>query len=133
MKNAVRVILILVGLFILATGVISMFAPDRIAEKMLLNPEGAEGLSNIRAFLGAALAAIGISVLIAAVKAEIWHARPAVLFVIGLVVARIIGLVSDGSFPSIGLVVAIPLVVFGLLVAAHILLHKADKVDAGNE
>ena len=129
MKNASRVILLLVGLFILGSGAVAMFAPERMAEKMLVELKGAEGLSHFRAFLGAGLAAIGISVLIAAAKAEIWHARPAVLFVLGIVLARTIGLAQDGSFPSVTLYIVIPLVVFGLLVVAHVLLHKSQAAS----
>ena len=130
MKNVARALLTVVGLFILGTGLTALLAPDRIATKMAWELQGAEGLSNLRAFLGASLSAIGISVLIAAVTAQIYHARPAALFLIGLVVARIFSFLMDGPISRLAAYIAIPCVVLAILLVAHRLLDRASAQTA---
>lgn len=122
MVLAAQIILGLVGTFILVAGLGAVLAPDRVLERYALSASGAEGLSNVRAFFGASVVAIGASVLIAAGTATIEHARPAVLFVIGLVIARLLGYFVDGGFPRFAVYLTIPVVVLGLLGTAHALM-----------
>ncbi len=125
MKLIARILLGLVALFLFASGLRFMLDPSGAVEGALIQANGAEGLSNVRALWGGAITAIAICVAIAAYTAKIENARPAVLFTFMLVLARIIGVAMDGAFDRIGLFIAIPVVVFLILLAAHKLLDKA--------
>ncbi len=127
MKNVARLLILLAALFFLGTGIGIMFVPASMAEGLSISPEGILGLSNMRGLFGGAIVAIGISVLIAAVKAEIIHARPGVLFVIAVVIGRILGLVVDGYDATALKIIAVPVVVFGMLLTAHKLLDKVNE------
>ena len=129
MRNIGRGIFGLLSLFISGSGLMFMLAPQRAAAKLLISPEGIEGLSNFRAFVGASVLSIGISLMIAAVTAKVDNARPAALFVLGLLFARMLSLAVDGPNPAIGLYMAIPGTVFVLLVAAHKLIDMGDEAQ----
>lgn len=114
------------SLFLSASGLMFMLAPDRGAAKLLISPEGVEGLSNFRAFLGAPILAIGISLAIAAVTQRVDNARPAALFVMGLLFARVVSFAVDGPTPNFALYVGVPGAVFVLLLVAHKLMLSKD-------
>ena len=78
---------------------------------LLVTADGAEGLSNVRALWGGAITAIGISVAIAAVSLKIENARPAVLFAVMLVIARVFGIMTDGTFNLANIYTVVPIVV----------------------
>lgn len=126
MKNLARGILALVSLFFLGTGLLIMFNPAAMVEGLAMTPDGIIGFSHMRGLFGGAVSAIGISVGIAAYKAEIIHARPGVLFVIAIVVGRLVGIVADGYDAAVIGYAAFPVVVFGLLLTAHKLLDKSE-------
>jgi len=130
MKLIARFLLGLVALFMLITGLRLMLDPTGALSGLLVSADSAEALSNVRALWGGAITAIGISVAIAAVTADINNARPAVLFTFALVVGRIVGAVVDGMFERTILYTAIPIVVFLILLSAHKLLDKADVSEA---
>lgn len=127
MKLTARILLSLAALFFLATGLRLMFDPAGALTGLSVSASGVEGLSNVRALWGGAITAIGLSVVFAAVTADINNARPAVLFTFAIVVARIVGLVVDGMFSNAILFTAVPIVVFLVLLTAHILLDRADQ------
>ena len=64
-------------------------------------------------------------VAIAAYTSNIIHARSAVLFVIAIVLGRVVGLVVDGYDATAAQFIAVPVVVFALLLTAHKLLDNA--------
>ena len=130
MRTAARVLLALAALFFLGTGLGIMFNPAAMAEGLSMSPDGILGLSNMRGLFGGAVAAIGISVAIAAYKGEIIHARPGVLFVIAIVIGRLVGLAADGYDATAVQFIAVPVVVFALLLAAHKMLDKANATHA---
>lgn len=131
MKMTARVLLSFVALFMLANGLQLMFIPETALGGLLVSAEGAEALSNVRALWGGAITAIGLSVVFAVVTADINNARPAVLFTFALVVARVVGMVSDGMFDRAVIYAIVPIVVFLFLLTAHKLLDKAAEADAG--
>ena len=126
MKLIARLLLGLAGLFFLANGLNLMLNPSGALAGLMLTAGGTEGLSNVRALWGGAITSIGLCVVIAAVTAKIENARPAVLFTFMLVIARIIGMVSDGMFDRAIFYTAIPVIVFLVLLTAHKLLDKAE-------
>ena len=129
MKLIARVLLGLVAAFMLANGLNLMFNPTGALPGLLVSAESTEALSNVRALWGGAITAIGISVVFAAVTADINNARPAVLFSFALVVARIIGMAVDGMFDRAILFTAVPVVVFLILLVAHKLLDKVAEAE----
>ncbi|MEM7300346.1 MAG: DUF4345 family protein [Pseudomonadota bacterium] len=129
-KLTARLLLGLVALFLLMNGLRIMFDPSGALAGMLVDANSAEGLSNVRALWGGAITAIGISVVIAAVTGKIENARPAVLFSFMLVVARIVGIIVDGSFDRAIVFTVVPIVVFLLLLTAHKLLDKSEEAQA---
>ena len=130
MKLIARGLLLLVSVFLLINGLMLMFNPTAALPGMMVTANGIEGLSNVRALWGSAITAIGISVVIAAVTANIDNARPAVLFSFGLVIARLTGWVIDGYFDKVIIFTIIPIVVFGILLIAHKLLDKVAEAEA---
>lgn len=118
-KTLGRVLLGLPGLFISLSGALFLFAPARAAEKLLLTPQGIEGLSNLRAFVGAPVLAAGIAILIGAVTCTLENARGGALFVVLLLLARLVSLGLDGVTPGIGIYLAVPGVVLAMLLAGH--------------
>ncbi len=129
MKLVARVLLALIAAFMLLSGLNFMFNPAGALPGLMVTAEGAEGLSNVRAFLGGAITAIGISVIFAVVTADINNARPAVLFTFALVVGRITGVVVDGMFDRAILYTAVPVIVFLVLLTAHKLLDKVEAAE----
>jgi len=128
-----RIFLGLPGLFILLSGLMFLLNPVGAAEKLMLAPAGAEGLSNIRGFAGASVAAVGASLLLAAITAKLEYARPAAIFLLLLLGARILSYLVDGPIESIGLFLAIPTVAFAFMVAGHKLLVSGEGEAAAGE
>jgi|GEM_PF-1190817 len=125
-----RVLLGLPGLFILASGLMFLLNPTAAADKLLLLPQGTEGLSNLRGFLGAPVIAIGVSLLLAAKTTKLEYARPAAMFLLLLIVARLVSYAADGPTDAIAQLLAVPAVAFGLMLAGHKLLDRATHVRA---
>ncbi len=125
MKNVARVLLALVAAFLLITGLRLMFDPKGVMEGLLITSDSVVGLSHVRALFGGAITAIGVSVMIAAVTYQIGHARPAVFFMIAIVVGRVVGLILDGYDSTAATFILFPVVVLTLLFVAHRLHHKS--------
>lgn len=118
-KTIGRVLLGLPGLFISLSGAMFLLAPTRAAEKLLLSPQGIEGLSNMRAFVGAPVLAAGIAILIGAATCKLENARGGALFVVLLLVARLVSLGLDGMTPGLAVYITVPAVVLAMMVAGH--------------
>lgn len=118
-KNLGRLLFGLPGVFILLSGLMFLLAPDKASAKLMLEPQSIDGISNLRGFLGAPVIAVGVSLILAGFTAKLEYARPGAIFVLVLILARILSRVVDGPYDSFGLYVAVPSVVFGLLVAGH--------------
>jgi hypothetical protein len=114
----------LAGTFISLSGAMFLFNPEGAAAKLLLSPEGAEGLSNLRGFAGASVLAVGLGIVIAAITKNLANARSGALFVLLLLVARILSYVIDGPIDTIGLFLAIPSTVFVMMIAGHKLIES---------
>ena len=99
-------------------------------EGLLVNAEGLVGMSHVRAIFGGAITAIGIMVVIAMITAEITHARVAVIFMFAVIAGRVAGLVLDGFDQKTAVLIAVPVIVFVLLLAAHKLLDKVQEQAA---
>ncbi len=130
MKNLSRILLALPGLFILMTGVVFLTNPGAAAEKLKLVAENAEGLSNLRGMAGAPLFAVGVCLLLAAITKKLEYARPAAIFLLALIGARIASYAIDGPTGAIALFLAVPATAFGLMVAGHVLLVKGEAAQS---
>ena len=127
-KLAARILLAVPGLFILTTGAVFLVAPERAADKLQLVARGAEGLSNLRGMAGAPLFAVGAGLLLAAITRKLEYARPAAIFVLALIGARLLSFGLDGSAQPIVLFLAVPSIVFALMVAGHRLIGTASPM-----
>jgi len=100
MRNAVRVALVLVGLFNLAIGLGFLIDPARLGAAFFLTPNGVQGLATMRADFTAFFATGGVFALLGAVRG-----RPELLIVpLGLLAialsARCVSLAVDGIAPT---------------------------------
>ncbi len=128
MKNAGRILFGLVALFFMANGFGLVFFPAKMAVGLSVVPDGIAGLSNMRALWGAAIAAIGISVLIGAIKADFAHIRVGAIFILTVIAARFIGYFTDGSFDDFWKFVSVPTVAFIVMLIAHKLVASEKQV-----
>jgi len=119
---AARILLGIPAIFILVSGLMFLLNPAGAAEKLMLVPQGAEGLSNLRGFAGASIIAIGVSLFLSAVTQKLEYARPAAIFLLVLIGARVLSYLVDGPVDSIALFIAIPVLAFGMMVVGHKLL-----------
>lgn len=117
--NLGRVLLGLPGLFILLSGLVFLLAPERAAAKLLLDPQGIDGLSNLRGFVGAPVLAVGISILMSAITQKLEYARPGVFFLFGLIFARLLSFAVDGPAEAFALYLTVPVVAFALMALGH--------------
>lgn len=125
-----KILLGLVAAFLLATGTVNLLVPERAASSLMLDPQGVEGLSNVRAFLGAPLIGLGGSLLVAAITARLDHARAAAMFVLTLLAGRLLGLLVDGGFDALGLYLAVPTGVLATMIVAHKLIESPEDAPA---
>ena len=130
-KTAARILLALPGLFILTTGVVFLTNPEAASAKLQLAAAGAEGLSNLRGMAGAPLFAVGATLLLSAATAKLEYARPAAIFLLTLIAARVGSYLIDGPTEAIGYFLAVPTVAFGLMLAGHKLLDAAVEAPRG--
>jgi len=126
-KTIGKLLLGAVALFFIGVGTMFGLAPERAATKLLVDPQGVAGLSNLRAFVGAPLLGIGISLLIGAITEKLEHARAAAVFLVALLVTRGLSFAADGAFAQLGVYVAIPAVTFVVMLVGHKL------IDLGSE
>ncbi len=129
-KTLAKFFIGLPGFFILASGLMFMFAPENAAAKLMLEPQSVDGWSNIRGFLGAPVIAVGASILLGAITGKLEYVRSGAIFVLALAFARILSRVVDGPYDSFGVYLAVPLVVFALLAIGHKLLVSGDGAEA---
>jgi hypothetical protein len=129
-KTVGKSILGVLALFILITGSVFVLLPERAAAKLLLDPQGAEGLSNLRGLAGAPLVGVGLSLMIAAITEKLEHARAAAIFLLCLITARLLSYGIDGPIDSIGLFLAVPVTVLGLMIVAHKLIDSEPHAAA---
>jgi len=125
-RNLARVLLGLPGFFILATGVVFVLNPAAASAKLLLTADSAEALSNLRGMMGAPLVAVGGTLVLGAITAKLEYARPAAIFLLTLIGARILSFFVDGPNPSLVLYLVVPSIAFGLMVAGHVLLDRSN-------
>lgn len=122
-KIVARILLGLPGLFIMITGLVFLSNPAAAADKLMLVADNAAGLSNLRGMAGAPLFAVGVSLLLAAVTRKLEYARPAAIFLLALIAARLASNAIDGGTESFGLFLAVPVAAFTLMAIGHRLLN----------
>jgi len=126
-RVAARVLLALPGLFILTTGVVFLTNPEAATAKLLLEAQGPEGLSNLRGLSGAPLFSVGAMLLLAAITEKLEYARPAALFLLTLIGARLASHVFDGPSANLVLFLVVPTVAFSLMLVGHKLLDATRE------
>ncbi len=120
MVNVGRGIFGFVALFFISTGLMFLFLPaNALGHMMVGGTADAAALSSIRGLWGGAIFAIGVSVLIGAIKQDFAHIRVGAIFVLSIIAGRIIGYFMDGSFPEFAKMISPPIGVFILMLIAH--------------
>lgn len=128
-RTIARVLLAVPGLFIATTGIVFLLSPASAADKLLLGANTAEALSNIRGMAGAPLFSVGSMLLLSSYTQKLEYARPAALFLLTLLGARVLSYGVDGAPGSIALFLTIPSVAFGMMLAGHKLLDHANETE----
>ena len=126
-RSIARILLGLPGLFIALTGLSFLISPVDAADKLGLIAPDAEALSNLRGMAGAPLFAVGVALLLGALTAKLEYARPAVIFLLALIGARLLSYAVDGAPGSMALLLAIPAVAFASMLAGHRLLDRSER------
>lgn len=92
----------LVALFFIGTGLMLMFSPANILNHMFIDPiDSVEGLSSIRAIWGGTTIAIWASVLLGAIRCNKDYILVGFVSLLMVLVGRLVGYLSDGSFPEL--------------------------------
>ena len=100
--NTGRSISGLVALFFMGTGLMLMFSPANILNHMFIDPiESVGGLSSIRAIWGGTTIAIWASVLVGAIRCNKDFMLVGFIALLMVLIGRIVGYMSDGSFPEL--------------------------------
>jgi hypothetical protein len=124
MRQAMRIIIGVLGLFNLAIGVAFMFAPIALAAAFFIEPVGVQGLATIRAdfpgfFIGAAVFA-----LLGAWRADAGPLNVPLLMLALAFFGRCVSLVIDGMAPT----AVQPMVVEAVMVALLLTAKRAFRV-----
>ena len=123
MRNAMRVLTLLVGLFNLAIGVGFLTDPARLGAAFFLSPNGIQGLATMRADFTAFFVTGGIFALIGAVRGRPEPlAVPLILLTIALS-ARFVSLAVDGVSPTAFQPMAAETVMIAILFAGRRMLR----------
>ncbi len=125
MKIAIKLLVGLVGLFILANGLAFMFAPEVVMGHSSITANNAFGMSTVRGLIGGSMAATAILTLVAVIKSKPNLLHPAALILLSWTVGRIVSLVADGFDKGV-LVggILISLLMAFILMGAHKILSK---------
>ena len=100
MRNAMRALIVLVGLFNLAIGLGFLVDPVRLGAAFFLSPNGIQGLATMRADFTAFFVTGGIFALLGAARGRPEPlAVPLILLAIALS-ARFVSLAADGTSPT---------------------------------
>lgn len=123
MTAIAKLIVVLVGLFSLAMGLMAWFQPAQIQEILGLSPNGALGMHSLRGDIGAVFFGSAIGCALALFKGKIMGLKlPIILY--GLVlIGRLLSLVLTGS----GEGVMLPIIIEVVLVGASIFAYKTLK------
>ncbi|MEV0947331.1 MULTISPECIES: DUF4345 family protein [Rhodococcus] len=123
MELAMRIIVGLLAVPLVALGLRSMFMPTNMGEAVGLSPVGIPGLSEIRSVLGGFfLACVTMLVVGLAADETLWFLAVAILMG-AAAIGRIVGIVADGFDKAVLPPLLIELVIGALLVAAHFVLN----------
>ena len=106
MKNAIKALVILASLPLLALGLKAMFAPASMFEMFDLNPHGTFGLNTIRADLGGMLTSSALAMYIGLWKKNQTWFMATILVMATLLAGRAISFMADGwtnaAIPAVG-------------------------------
>ena len=120
MELAVRVLVGLIGLPLLALGLKSMFRPVSMLDDLALDPRGAAGLNTVRGVIGglflACVAMIGLGLL---QSQTLWFVAVALLMGLAAL-GRVVGIALDGFDRAVVRPIVAELVIAAVLVGAHL-------------
>jgi len=116
MVIVIRVVLGFIAAFFVVFGLRFMLTPDVMAAAFFVTPDGVAGLSTVRADLGGAFFGIGACIVLGLFPRGARWLHAAALILAAIAVARLVGIVADGSARS-AVAALIVEVVFVLLLA----------------
>ncbi len=128
MKTVMKILGSLVGLFILANGVLFMFNPELVMGHSAISANNAFGMSTVRGLIGGSMVATALLTLIAVIKSKIDLLYPAILVLIGWTVGRIVSIIFDGFNAAVltgGILISLAMAL--VLVASHRVLKTREE------
>ncbi|MEM7372398.1 MAG: DUF4345 family protein [Bacteroidota bacterium] len=125
MKPIFKIVVALIGLFILINGVMFMFNPEFGMNLSHLSASNTFGISTVRAIIGGSMLATGLLTLLAIVtsKSDLLHS--AVVILLAWTLGRVISLFADGFDKEVfigGILISLLMAV--LLTISHKVLSK---------
>ena len=130
MKIVVKVLAGLVGLFILANGLLFMFKPEAVIGHAGISINNEFGMSTVRGLIGGTMVATALMIFMALIKSRFERLHPPVWILIGWTVGRIMSLVLDGFDKNVLLSgVLVSAIMAVILTVAHRVLTKQELVS----
>ncbi len=119
MNKAIKIVIALLCLPLLALGIATMFNPTGMLDKFAVEPEGIHGLNTIRADIGGLLLGTVFMMVMGLWRNNTtWFLAAAVLM--GTVVfGRLVGLAIDGVDAAVVPPLVVELVIVGVMLLAH--------------
>lgn len=119
MNTALKVVLWLFVLVMVGFGLTIMLNPSAMVGRLAVDPQGAAGLSTLRAGHGAFLASIGVMIALGLrTKETLWFLASALLISLALV-GRFTGLIVDGMSAGLGAKIGQEALMIALLITAR--------------
>lgn len=125
MKSIFKILVSLIGLFILANGLMFMFSPETVMGHSQISANDAFGLSTIRGIMGGSMLATGLLTILAILKSKFDLLQAVVIILLAWTIGRGVSLLADGFDQNVVLSgVLVSLIMAVLLTFGHRILSK---------
>ena len=119
MNNAVKVLVVVLCLPLIALGVGAMFNPAFMSGRFGVDPQGIPGLSTIRGDVGGLLLGSAILMLVGVWRGNTTWFLAAAVMMSTVAFGRLVGFVVDGLDAAIVPAFVIEIVITAVMIAAH--------------
>ena len=119
MNNAVKGLVVVLSLPLLALGVGSMFSPAFMSGNLAVDPQGIPGLSTIRGDIGGLLLGSAIIMLVGVWRSNTTWFLAAAVMMSAVAFGRLVGFVVDGLDASIVPAFVTEIVITAVMITAH--------------
>ena len=129
MKIIFKVIVTLIGLFILVNGLMFMFKPELVMGHSQISANNAFGFSTIRGVIGGSMVATGLITFLALFKTKLDLLHPVVVILLAWTFGRVVSLFMDGFDKGVltgGILVSLAMAL--LLTIGHKVIRKEVSI-----